>query len=273
MFQIETLSVYHYGTSMRTPLTYYGGKARIAKWVVSKFPPNYQNLHYVEPFCGGLSVFFEKEKSKAETVSDSDWKIYNFFYQLRYNGKELYRLLDLTPYSENEYRVAIKNIKDPNISDLNKALYTFIIYQTSYGCHYTGGFGFSKNPIKPEPPVFCRKIKERIPLAIERIKDCQILNRDALRIIKQLDSKLALFYLDPPYPETDQRYKTNKFTMKDFNEMTKLLTKIEGKFVLSFYFKEGMNLYDFNIHKKETRTYFQKAKGDKKRVECLATNF
>ncbi len=38
---------------MRTPVTYYGGKQRLAKKIVSMFPPH---KIYCEPFLGGGAV-------------------------------------------------------------------------------------------------------------------------------------------------------------------------------------------------------------------------
>ena len=269
---------------MKTPLTYYGGKQNIAEWVVSKFPLGYTQLNYVEAFCGGSAVLFEKTKGQSETISDLDWGIYNFFKELRDNGDELFRLIDLTMYNENELTKAKEFIKDESLSDTKKAYYTYLLYQLTYASMYSGSFGYAKN-IKYDKDTenkinkrigrrcsgsFKNKL-EKIRLAIDRLKWVQIMNRPAMELIEKFDSNLTLFYLDPPYPETYQQYK-NGFSIEDFNKMTKKLTKIKGRFLLSFYQKEGMELYDFKIHSKKTRCTGVGIK-ETERLETLACNY
>src|ERR1700692_2708217 len=51
------------------PLSYIGGKRRIAKLLVSLMPAH---TTYVEPFAGGAQVFFHKPRSKVEVLNDLD---------------------------------------------------------------------------------------------------------------------------------------------------------------------------------------------------------
>ena len=48
---------------LRTPVTYYGGKQQMAAKIVSLIP---EHTGYVEPFCGGAAVFWQKAPSKWE---------------------------------------------------------------------------------------------------------------------------------------------------------------------------------------------------------------
>ena len=52
---------------MRTPITYYGGKQRIAPEIISMLPAH---KVYVEPFFGGGAVFFRKPKAGIEVIND-----------------------------------------------------------------------------------------------------------------------------------------------------------------------------------------------------------
>lgn len=51
------------------PLSYIGGKRRIAKQLVALIP---DHTTYVEPFAGGAQVFFHKPRSKVEVLNDLD---------------------------------------------------------------------------------------------------------------------------------------------------------------------------------------------------------
>ena len=47
---------------MKTPITYYGGKQTLLKYLLPLIP---QHRMYCEPFFGGGAVFFAKPKSEA----------------------------------------------------------------------------------------------------------------------------------------------------------------------------------------------------------------
>lgn len=46
-------------TTLRTPISYYGGKQRLISKILPLIPEH--NL-YCEPFLGGAAIFFAKEK-------------------------------------------------------------------------------------------------------------------------------------------------------------------------------------------------------------------
>jgi len=54
---------------LRAPITYYGGKQKLAAKIVSILP-----LHTLcyEPFTGGAAVFFAKEASEIEVLNDTN---------------------------------------------------------------------------------------------------------------------------------------------------------------------------------------------------------
>ena len=65
---------------MKTPISYYGGKQRLASTIIKLIPDH--NL-YCEPFCGGAAVFFQKEKSNVEVINDTNKLLINFYRQVQ----------------------------------------------------------------------------------------------------------------------------------------------------------------------------------------------
>jgi hypothetical protein len=60
---------------MRTPITYYGGKQKLASIILDMMP---QHRIYVEPFFGGGAVFFAKPKSPMEVINDTNDRLINW---------------------------------------------------------------------------------------------------------------------------------------------------------------------------------------------------
>ena len=81
-------------------LLYPGGKYKIRDWICSFIP---EHKIYIEPFCGGASIFFAKTPSEVEILNDINGEICNFFRVLREEGEELAKQVFLTPYGREEY--------------------------------------------------------------------------------------------------------------------------------------------------------------------------
>lgn len=99
---------------MKTPLTYYGGKQRLAPLLCQLLPPH---RTYVEPFCGGAALFFAKPTPQGcpayrEVLNDLDAALVNFYTMLRDAPDALQGALLLSPYSERDFRAAVASLGD-----------------------------------------------------------------------------------------------------------------------------------------------------------------
>ncbi len=76
----------------RPVIRYYGGKWRLAEWVIGHFP---KHRCYVEAFGGAASVLMKKKPARAEVYNDMNGEVVNLFRVLRDvdQSEELRRLL------------------------------------------------------------------------------------------------------------------------------------------------------------------------------------
>jgi DNA adenine methylase len=204
----------------------YGGKASIAKWIVSHFP---EHRVYLEPFCGSCSVLFAKPRSFIEIVNDLDGRIINMFETMRSRPAELAALLWATPYTAANWRdVPV----DPDLlEDARLLMAQSVQFYCGNGNNSTWALEKSGVPHKPKPEVWADWFKRIVPAAA-RVKPCQILQEDALKAIRRIYQQPdALIYVDPPYVGHEHEYRHRV----DYAEMAKLLSEAKAKVVVSEY--------------------------------------
>ena len=68
---------------------------------------------------------------------------------------------------------------------------------------------------------------------LTKITKCE--NLDYMDCIMKYDSQNTFFYLDPPYWKTENYYSNHDFDRKDHERLANILTKMKGKFSLSYY--------------------------------------
>ena len=221
-------------------------------------------------------MFFGRPKCKGtvEVVNDINSNIYNFWKQLRDNPDELYRVLDATPSSHEDYKNSQKVFRgEIKASDLERARATFVLFNSTYG---GTGSGWERRVSKGKfsysnKPVLKGKI-ESIRFLKNTFRDVYIENTDALKVIKTWDTETSFFYIDPPYPKTNQATYLG-YSMKDFNNLCRLLKKIKGKFILSCYKKKEMEIdIDWKVRQRKT-ICSASAKKNTERTETIVMNF
>src|SRR2546427_7978476 len=79
---------------------YYGGKFSHLDFILPLLPTHF--THYCEVFGGSAAVLINRPPAPVETYNDLDGEVVNFFECLRDHGKELVRLISLTPFSRVE---------------------------------------------------------------------------------------------------------------------------------------------------------------------------
>ncbi len=80
------------------------------------------------------------------------------------------------------------------------------------------------------------------------------------KCIEKYDSKDTMFYVNPPYFKREKQYSLSGYKKSDHDRLKEVLTKIKGKFILSYYDFDQLNeLYpkeNFNVKKKNFKKMF-----------------
>lgn len=185
---------------MKTPISYYGGKQSMLNHIL---PLITQHKVYVEPFFGGGAVFWAKEPVDTEVVNDYNGMVVNFYEQLKSNFDELKRAVDATPYSRQSYQKAMVVYENPYIFNEVTKAWAFWMGTAQGFSNQIGSWRCSQKTVKEtrlndnKKNAFTKELSERIKLV-------QIEKKDAVELIKQLDTPDTFFYIDPPYVGADQ---------------------------------------------------------------------
>lgn len=103
---------------LRTPISYYGGKQKLAKRIVSVFP----HALYCEPFIGGATVFFAKEPSQVEVINDTNKELMNFYRVAKEDFTSLEKEIRISLHSRDLHRKASVIYNNPDMfSEIKRA--------------------------------------------------------------------------------------------------------------------------------------------------------
>lgn len=182
---------------IRPALRYFGGKFRLAPWVIAHFP---EHLCYVEPFGGAMGVLLRKDPATFEVYNDLDGEVVNFFRMLREQPDELIRLITFTPYSRFEQSLSFEPTDE--LSDLERARRLYVRCWQSHGggrTQWRTGWRYQVGNARGRSTLVDWNQTDHLWPIVNRLKAVQIENDDALRVIKRFDRPETLFYVDPPY--------------------------------------------------------------------------
>ncbi len=210
---------------MKSPLNYMGGKSRLAKRIISKFP---EHTCYCEVFAGAAWVFFRKEPSEVEVLNDRDGEVINLFRVVQNHYEEFIKQFKYYVVSRKLFEI-IKRQDPFTLTDIQRAVKCFYIMKTSFAgrlINPTFGYG-TTDPSR----LSILDLEEKILDMHWRLANVYIENLDYKDCIRRYDRPHTMFYLDPPYYETKD-YQHNMVD-QDYLELAGILADVKGRFILS----------------------------------------
>jgi DNA adenine methylase len=190
---------------------------KAASWIVEKFPENYKEMTYMEPFLGCGSVFVHKEPSVEEILNDPDCRLMNVWRAVRDECDLFVSKVKRTKYSESTF----KRRGSSNSSDyLSEAVNEFVLRHMSKN-------GMKKSFIPRENSENCsvcwKGLINSISSINDRIKSSFLLCRDAIEILNAFDGENTFVYCNSPEVEE------NSYSSEKHAEMGSILKKYRGK--------------------------------------------
>lgn len=225
-------------------LKYPGSKWRLADWILPYMP---EHEVYVEPFFGSGAVFFRKQPCRLETINDTYGDVVNLFRVLRETPDELARLVELTPWSREEYELSYERNSDA-LGSVERARRFLVRTWQGHGSaadQYRNGWRIVRASEKAPTHVPYRQWRDNLPpriaAAAARLKGVQIECRPAVDVIAGFRRPEVLIYADPPYVSSTMEHRNGRkvyereMTDEEHEELLAVLAEHPGPVLLSGY--------------------------------------
>ncbi|AFA50242.1 DNA adenine methylase [Acetobacterium woodii] len=260
---------------MKTVLKYPGSKWSMTSWIINNFPACYEDMTYLEPYFGSGAVFFNKKRSKVETINDIDTNVVNLFKVIREHPDKLASLVEMTPWARDEYKLSYISVDDP----IENARRFLVRMWMAIGAKSSDKTGFRNNikGFNGNLSHWHNRLPQRIMEVTERLQcsnNCivQIENQPAIRIIERYDRDNVLMYIDPPYLLSTRSKRIYKHEMKDQDHEKLIDVLINHK---AFIIISG---YDNDMYNDLLRGWSKQyanvlAEGGKSAVEVIWMNY
>jgi DNA adenine methylase len=243
-----------------------GGKRKLARHLLPVFP---QHTCYVEPFCGGAALFFMKEPSKAEVLNDINSDIVNIYRVIQNHLEEFIRQFKWALTSREIFKW-LKDTPPETLTDIQRAARFYYLQKLSFGSKIEGRtFGTSATgPSK----LNLLRLEETLSDAWLRLHRVTIEHLDWKTCITRYDRADTLFYLDPPYWQT-QGYGV-PFGLEQYDAMAELARRCLGKMIISVNDHPDMRrVFDGLEISTVNTTYSVGSNNGHKAAELVISNF
>ncbi len=258
---------------LKTIISYYGGKQQLLPRILPLIP---EHTVYSEAFFGGGSVFFAKAPVRVEIINDINKQVVNFYKVAKRNFVKLKAEIDVTLYSEEQYKQARALYFSKDETEQNSILRAWALFVLSHQTflhilNNTWGFSRSRNVAT----TFGNKKQMFDDRYIKRLENTQIFCRDALRVLVNSDTPETFHFIDPPYYNAHMGH-YGGYTLEDFEGLLQTVENLSGKFLLTTYPSEILSQYatkngwyqiEFQMHKSASK------KAGEQKIEVFTMNY
>ncbi|MFM0649860.1 DNA adenine methylase [Paraburkholderia bryophila] len=183
---------------------------------------------YVEVFAGGAALYFMRPPAKVEVINDINGELVNLYRVVQHHLEEFVRTFKWALTSRQVFRWLQDTVPE-TLTDIHRAARFYYLQQNCFGGKVEGqSFGTATTT---PPGLNLLRLEENLSAAHLRLSNAYIENLDWKQCIDRYDRPHTLFYLDPPYFETEG-YGV-PFAFSEYEEMARRLRTIKGRAIVS----------------------------------------
>ncbi|HGT3233084.1 TPA: DNA adenine methylase [Pseudomonas aeruginosa] len=184
---------------------------------------------YVEPFAGGAALFFLRPvPAEVEVLNDVNGDLVNLYRVVQHHLEEFVRQFKWALSSRQVFKW-LQETRVETLTDIQRAARFYYLQQSAFGgrvdCQSYG------TATTQPPGLNLLRIEEALSAAHLRLSNTYIEHLTWQDCLKRYDREHTLFYMDPPYWETEG-YGV-PFGFEQYLEMAEMLKRLKGKAIIS----------------------------------------
>ena len=204
--------------SIHSPFRYVGGKFWMRGSILPLISPH---EYYLEPFCGGASIFFLKGGGACAHLNDLDAELMNCYVHIRDHGDELIaRLATLTVDRDTHSYMRDEFVPS---DDLDRAARYFYLNHTSYSgiTHRRVCYWGTRSPLTATHAGWAKRIRR----ASARLEGVCLTNLD-FEVVIDAAPDGAFLFVDAPYRSARHyKYYAHIFSWEDHQRLAACLER------------------------------------------------
>jgi len=247
---------------MNAPVRYFGSKGGFYNKILEHFP-NEDYDTYIEPYGGTYIVGLKSEPANIEIYNDLENNIYSLYKVI--SDKELFKQFkekcDLALYCEELRKECKENLKDENLSLVERAFNFFYVNRTSH--NGIGGFSMNSHIRRGMSKAVSDYLStiDKLSELHNRLSRVIVTNVDGVKLINKYNTPNVFLYCDPPYhwsTRTGARYKVD-MNDEEQEKFIESVIKSNSKILISGY--------ECDLYNKLTENGFTKIQFEVKTID------
>jgi len=202
-----------------------GGKRRLADHLIPRFP---KHECYVEVFAGGAALYFLRPPAAVEVINDINGDLINLYRVVQHHLEEFVRQFKWALTSRQVFKW-LQDTPPETLTDIQRAARFYYLQQNCFGAKIESQ-SFGTATTSP-PGLNLLRLEETLSAAHLRLAATFIERLDWKACIDRYDRSHTLFYLDPPYWETEG-YGV-PFEYAEYVAMAARLRTLKGRAIVS----------------------------------------
>jgi len=215
---------------VRPAFPWIGGKRNLARLLVDRID-RIPHRTYAEPFVGGGGVFLRrKRQAPAEVINDISRDVATFFRILQRHYTPFMDMLRYQITGRAEFKRLVAT-RPETLTDLERAARLLYLQNAGYGGRVRSpSFG-----VDPRTPggVNMNRLGPLLEELHSRLAGVTIECLPYGQFITRYDRPETLFFLDPPYWDSEHVYGAGLFGKADFEALAELLAGLQGTFLMT----------------------------------------